>query len=160
MLDTMNFQTPNTPGRPTGGLHTIGQAAAVTGISARMIRHYEAIGLIPRTTRTAGNYRTYDDGDIHTLRFIQRARKLGFSMAQIRTLVSLWRNRSRSSAQVRKLATDHIDGLRQKIEAMQTMVRTLETLATHCHGDGRPDCPILDDLAQTATTTTKRRVRR
>jgi Cu(I)-responsive transcriptional regulator len=143
----MNLHTTSGPPRSAARQHTIGQAADMTGVSAKMIRHYEAIGLIPRTGRTAGNYRTYKDSDLHTLRFIQRARTLGFSMAQIRVLLSLWRNRNRSSAQVRKLATDHVVALREKIDSMQAMVRTLETLAQHCHGDDRPDCPILEDLA-------------
>lgn len=128
--------------------HTIGRAAEIAGVSARMVRHYESIGLIPAADRTIGNYRTYSDNDVHTLRFIQRARSLGFSMKQIGVLVSLWRNRSRSSAQVRRLATEHIDELKTRIESMQVMLRTLEELAEHCHGDSRPDCPILEDLAQ------------
>jgi MerR family transcriptional regulator, copper efflux regulator len=127
--------------------YTIGKAAAASGVSAKMIRHYESIGLIPPADRTAGNYRAYTDNDVHTLRFIQRARALGFSMKQIATLVSLWHNRRRSSVTVRRLALDHIAELRAKIDSLQTMVRTLENLASHCHGDTRPECPILDELA-------------
>jgi Cu(I)-responsive transcriptional regulator len=152
----MNLHTTSGPPRSAARQHTIGRAADMTGVSAKMIRHYEAIGLIPRTGRTAGNYRTYKDSDLHTLRFIQRARTLGFSMAQIRVLLSLWRNRNRSSAQVRKLATDHVVALREKIDSMQAMVRTLETLAQHCHGDDRPDCPILEDLAGEPDKVTSR----
>lgn len=126
---------------------SIGQAAAMAGVSAKMIRHYEAIGLIPRASRTEGNYRAYDRNDIHTLQFIHRARLLGFSMKQIAALVSLWRNRSRSSAHVRQLAMDHIAELQARIASLQSMLRTVETLAHHCHGDDRPDCPILEDLA-------------
>jgi len=139
--------------------YTIGRAAEVSGVSAKMIRHYEAIGLIPKAGRTAGNYRTYSDNDVHTLRFIQRARKMGFSMKQIATLVSLWRNRSRSSASVQRLAREHIEELQAKIESMQAMVRTLSDLAHACHGDARPDCPILDDLAKTPGTTKKQEKR-
>ncbi|MFL6578377.1 MAG: Cu(I)-responsive transcriptional regulator [Povalibacter sp.] len=128
--------------------YSISKAAAASGVSAKMIRHYEAIGLIPAPERTSGNYRAFDDSDVHTLRFIQRARALGFSMKQIATLVSLWRNRGRSSANVRRLALDHIAELRAKIESLQAMVRTLEQLAEHCHGDARPECPILDELAE------------
>lgn len=139
--------------------YTIGRAAEISGVSAKMIRHYEAIGLIPRAGRTAGNYRTYGDNDVHTLRFIQRARALGFSMKQIATLVSLWRNRSRSSASVQRLALEHIDELQTKIESLQAMVRTLSDLAHACHGDARPDCPILEDLAR-APDTAKRQEKR
>jgi Cu(I)-responsive transcriptional regulator len=130
------------------GLMTIGQAAAASGVSAKMMRHYEEIGVIPRPHRAGGNYRFYSDADVQTLRLVRRARDLGFSMPQIAKLVSLWRNRSRSSASVRKLALEHIEQLEQKIAHMQDMVRTLHELADHCHGDARPECPILDDLAK------------
>lgn len=128
--------------------YNIGRAADITGVSAKMIRHYESIGLIPKAGRSSGNYRTYTDNDIHTLRFIQRARALGFRIKQIATLVSLWHNRSRSSANVRRLALEHVEELQTKIAAMQAMARTLDDLARSCHGDARPDCPILDDLAR------------
>ena len=127
--------------------YTIGKAAAASGVSAKMIRHYESIGLMPAPERTTGNYRAYTDNDVHTLRFIQRARAMGFSMKQIATLVSLWRNRRRSSVTVRRLALDHIAELRAKIESLQAMVHTLEELASHCQGDARPECPIIDELA-------------
>ncbi len=127
--------------------YTIGRAAGVSGVSARMIRHYESIGLVQKPPRTAGNYRTYGENDLHTLRFIQRSRALGFSMAQIASLVSLWRNRFRSSASVRRLAEEHIAELQAHIDSMQAMVRTLQDLARNCHGDGRPECPIIDSLA-------------
>lgn len=140
--------------------YTIGRAAEVCGVSAKMIRHYEAIGLIPKAGRTAGNYRTYGENDVHTLRFIQRARAMGFSMKQIATLVSLWRNRSRSSASVQRLAREHIQELQAKIDSLQAMVRTLSDLAHACHGDARPDCPILDDLAKTPTGTPQRQEKR
>jgi MerR family copper efflux transcriptional regulator len=126
---------------------TIGEAAKSSAVSAKMIRHYESIGLLPKAQRTQSGYRLYDETDVHTLRFIQRARSLGFPLETIRTLLALWRNRRRSSAQVKELALHHVEGLERKIAEMQAMVRTLKHLAHHCHGDERPDCPILDDLA-------------
>jgi Cu(I)-responsive transcriptional regulator len=126
---------------------TIGQAAKSSAVSAKMIRHYESIGLLPKAQRTESGYRLYDDNDVHTLRFIQRARSLGFPLETIRTLLALWRNRRRSSALVKDLAERHIADLERKIAEMQSMVRTLKHLSHHCHGDDRPDCPILDDLA-------------
>jgi MerR family copper efflux transcriptional regulator len=125
----------------------IGQAARASGVTAKMIRHYESIGLVPRARRTDGGYRIYNGDDIHMLRFIRRARELGFSMKQIARLLGLWRNRRRSSADVRRIALQHIDELDQRIEKLQAMRRTLDELVQHCHGDRRPDCPILDDLA-------------
>lgn len=129
---------------------TIGQVAEHSGVSAKMIRHYEALGMIPKSKRTASNYRFYTEADVQTLRLVRRARDLGFSMEQIATLVSLWRNRARSSATVRRLAIEHIQQLEEKIEHLQSMVRTLQQLADNCHGDSRPDCPILEDLARPA----------
>ena len=126
---------------------TIGQAAKSSAVSAKMIRHYESIGLLPKAQRTEAGYRLYDENDVHTLRFIQRARSLGFPLETIRTLLALWRNRRRSSAQVKDLALKHVGDLERKIAEMQGMVRTLKHLAHNCHGDERPDCPILDDLA-------------
>ena len=128
------------------GFHNIGEAAELTGVSAKMIRHYEGIGLIPAASRTFANYRLYNDSDIHRLRFIKRSRNLGFSMKQIEALLGLWNNPGRASAQVKKLAKAHADELAQKVRELQAMQRTLENLAKHCHGDHRPDCPILDDL--------------
>ncbi len=132
---------------PTTGPMTIGQAAKASHVSAKMIRHYESIGLLARAQRTQAGYRLYDAADVHTLRFIQRARSLGFPLETIKTLLALWRNRRRSSAQVKDLATRHVTELERKIAEMQSMVRTLKHLAHTCHGDDRPDCPILDDLA-------------
>jgi Cu(I)-responsive transcriptional regulator len=126
---------------------TIGQAAKSSAVSAKMIRHYESIGLLPKAQRTEAGYRLYDESDVHTLRFIQRARSLGFPLETIRTLLALWRNRRRSSAQVKDLAQRHVADLERKIAEMQAMARTLKHLAHNCHGDERPDCPILDDLA-------------
>lgn len=126
----------------------IGEASEASGVSAKMIRHYEAHGLIARAGRTQSGYRTYDGEDVHVLRFIRRARDLGFSMKEIKTLLGLWNNRRRASADVKRLATGHIADLDAKIAAMQAMRRTLVTLAHNCHGDERPDCPILDDLSR------------
>lgn len=128
------------------GLHGIGDAACLSGVSAKMIRHYEGIGLIPAAARTSAGYRLYAEADLHRLRFIRRARALGFSMKQIELLLALWSDRSRASAEVKRLATEHADALGARIAEMQAMQRTLLELASRCHGDQRPDCPILDDL--------------
>ena len=130
----------------------IGAAAELSGISAKMVRHYESLGLLPRVTRTDGGYRQYSEAEVHTLRFIKRARDLGFSMAEIAELVALWQNRRRASASVKRIAQQHVDALAERIAAMQAMQRTLGHLLHHCHGDARPDCPILDDLAGTSVT--------
>lgn len=125
----------------------IGEAAKASGVTPKMIRHYEDNGLIPRTQRTSSGYRVYAAKDVHMLRFIRRARDLGFSLAEIKALLGLWGNRRRASADVKKLALEHVGELDAKIAEMQAMRRTLVDLAEHCHGDHRPDCPILDDLA-------------
>ena len=125
----------------------IGQAAKTTRISTKMIRHYESIGLIGKAARTEAGYRVYGAADIHILSFIRRARDLGFSIDRISTLIRLWQDRDRTSAEVKAVALDHVRELRAKIGEMEAMARTLEHLAHHCHGDDRPDCPILDDLA-------------
>lgn len=129
------------------GLHNIGEASGQTQVSAKMIRHYERIGLIPPAARTFANYRLYSDADLHRLRFIRRARNMGFSIKQIETLLGLWSDPGRSSAEVRQLARTHIAELDARIREMQAMQRSLEALAHDCHGDERPECPILDDLA-------------
>jgi Cu(I)-responsive transcriptional regulator len=129
------------------GLHNIGQAAAQTGVSAKMIRHYESIGLIAPAARTFANYRLYNQADLHRLRFIKRARSLGFAVKQIEALLALWDDPRRASAEVKQLARTHAAELGEKIRELQAMQRTLETLAQRCHGDDRPTCPILDDLA-------------
>jgi len=126
---------------------TIGDAAKASGVSAKMIRHYESIGLIDAAKRTEAGYRLYSGQDVHVLRFVHRARALGFSLDQIRTLLGLWQDEGRASADVRALARSHIAELDQKIADMQAMRRTLESLAASCHGDARSSCPILDDLA-------------
>lgn len=129
-------------------IENIGAASKASGVSAKMIRHYEDIGLLPRVARSFGNYRVYSANDIHVLRFIRRARDLGFSIEEIRELLGLWRNKSRSSAAVKKIAGKHIADLRVKIAELESMVQTLEHLTRNCHGDHRPDCPILDDLSR------------
>lgn len=125
----------------------IGQAARASGVSAKMIRHYEETGLIPRARRSAAGYRTYGEADLHILRFVRQARRLGFSTAQIADLLSLWRNQRRSSARVKALAQAHIATLDERIRELEAMKSVLAELAAHCHGDDRPDCPILDALA-------------
>ena len=129
------------------GYYGIGKAAELSGITPKMIRHYESLQLIPKATRTAGDYRVYTPADIHTLRFIRRARRLGFSMDEIGTLLGLWRNQRRASESVKRLAIKHIAELDSKIVELQSMRAALAELAEHCHGDARPDCPILADLA-------------
>ncbi|KWT93214.1 MULTISPECIES: Cu(I)-responsive transcriptional regulator [unclassified Variovorax] len=126
----------------------IGEAAARSGVSAKMVRHYESLGLLPRISRTDAGYRQYNDKDVHTLRFIRRARDLGFSMAEIAELLKLWQNKRRASADVKRIALAHASDLHRRIEEMAAMKRTLERLADCCHGDQRPDCPILDELAE------------
>jgi Cu(I)-responsive transcriptional regulator len=135
------------------GLMDIGRASKASGVSVKMIRHYEAIGLLPKVARTFANYRVYGSNDVHLLRFIRRGRDLGFSMDEIKELLGLWQNRSRSSAAVKKIAGRHIEELRSRIRELESMVGTLEHLSHHCHGDHRPDCPILDDLAKAEEKT-------
>jgi len=125
----------------------IGQASEASGVSQRMIRHYEKIGLIPRAPRRDSGYRDYSPADLHRLRFIANARDLGFPIEDIRTLLDLWNDRSRASAEVKALATARARELHRKAEALEAMRRTLIDLAQRCHGDTRPDCPILDNLA-------------
>jgi Cu(I)-responsive transcriptional regulator len=131
----------------------IGEAARRSGVSAKMLRHYESLGLLGQVVRTDSGYRQYTAADVHTLRFIKRCRDLGFSMAEIAELVNLWQNRSRASASVKRIAQKHVDELSTRIAAMQAMQRSLNDLLQHCHGDARPDCPILDDLAGERTTS-------
>ena len=125
----------------------IGQAATASGVSAKMIRHYEQVGLFPEPDRTDAGYRQYNERQVHTLRFIRQARALGFSIQQIGELVGLWQNRKRPSRQVKALAEAHIKELEQKAQDLLVMKATLEHLVQCCHGDDRPDCPILDTLA-------------
>jgi MerR family transcriptional regulator, copper efflux regulator len=128
-------------------LMNIGEAADAAGVSAKMIRHYEARGLVPGVRRSDAGYRQYDEATVHMLRFIRRARDLGFDTKEIGALLQLWRNKRRSSAEVKRIAAKHVAALDERIAALQAMQRTLSHLAHHCHGDERPDCPILDDLA-------------
>jgi len=125
----------------------IGQASQATGVSAKMIRHYEEIGLLPAAQRSFSGYRQYSQADLHTLRFVRQARQLGFGIAQIAVLLDLWRDRGRPSGEVKALAESHIRELDARIAELRSMRATLASLAEACHGDHRPDCPILDGLA-------------
>ncbi|RZL03451.1 MAG: Cu(I)-responsive transcriptional regulator [Rubrivivax sp.] len=125
----------------------IGQAAAQSGVSAKMVRHYESLGLLPKVARTQAGYRQYGEREVHTLRFIRHARQLGFGMTEVAELLKLWQNRQRSSADVKRIALAHVADLDRRMREMADMKRTLERLAQCCHGDERPDCPILDELA-------------
>jgi Cu(I)-responsive transcriptional regulator len=136
------------PASSAGWPVNIGQAAQLSGVSAKMVRHYESLGLLPRVTRTDSGYRQYGEADVHTLRFIKRGRDLGFSMEEIGELVGLWQNRRRASANVRRIAQKHADELEQRIAAMEEMRQTLQHLIHCCRGDERPDCPILEALAR------------
>lgn len=129
----------------------IGEAARRSGVSARMIRHYEGIGLIPMAKRVCSGYRTYGGSEVHTLRFIRQARALGFSVKQIEQLLGLWHNQRRPSRKVKALAVAHVAELEARIRDLGAMKRTLEHLAAHCRGNERPDCPILDGLADART---------
>ena len=128
------------------GPFNVGEAARLSNVSAKMVRHYEALGLLPAVARTDAGYRQYTDKEVHTLRFIRRARDLGFSMAEIAELLKLWQNRRRTSASVKRIASEHISALDAKMAEMAAMRKTLQQLVACCHGDHRPDCPILDDL--------------
>ena len=125
----------------------IGEAAKASGVSAKMIRHYEQVGLLPAAARTDAGYRQYDGSDVHTLRFIRQSRDLGFSIPEIGELVGLWQNRRRPSRQVKALAEAHIKELDQKAQELLAMKATLQHLVQYCHGDDRPECPILEKLA-------------
>ncbi len=127
----------------------IGEASAASGVSAKMIRYYEDIGLIPSATRKDSGYRLYVEADVHRLRFIHRARELGFPVARIRDLLRLWNDRKRPSREVKKLAAQHIAELEAQIARIQGLRDTLKHLADACDGDSRPHCPILHDLAGT-----------
>lgn len=131
----------------TQGPVNIGDAARASGVSAKMVRHYESLGLLGAVARTDSGYRQYSAADIHTLRFIKRARDLGFSMAEIANLVGLWHDQARASSEVKRVAQQHLIELENRIQAMQDMRRTLQKLVQSCQGDDRPDCPILDNLA-------------
>jgi len=125
----------------------IGEVAKATGIPAKTIRYYESVGLVGRPARTAGNYRVYGGREIQTLRFVQRARHLGFSIKEIANLLALWHDRERASAEVRALAVAHLEEIGRRLAELQSMQATLRHLVEECHGDARPDCPIIDELA-------------
>ncbi len=131
----------------------IGEAAVASGVSAKMIRHYESTGLIPAASRTPAGYRAYTETDVHRLRFVRRARDLGFSLPEIQQLLGLWGDRRRRSADVKRVAQDHIADLRRRIAQMEQMVAVLDELVACCAGDDRPDCPILADLGACAAET-------
>lgn len=137
------------------GYYSIGRAGELSGVTAKMIRHYESLGLVAKAARTSGDYRVYTAADIHTLRFIRRARGLGFSMEEIGRLLSLWRHQRRTSSEVKRLALKHLAELDSKIEELQSMRDALSELVEHCHGDGRPECPILNDLAEPSAPDAK-----
>lgn len=124
----------------------IGEVAALSEVNSKMIRRYEELGIIPKAGRSLAGYRQYTDKDVHVLRFVKRARELGFSMKDIKQLVSLWRNKSRSSSQVKNIALKHQHELEKKLHEVQKMLKTIGQLVENCHGDERPDCPILDEL--------------
>ncbi|MCH8187411.1 MAG: Cu(I)-responsive transcriptional regulator [Proteobacteria bacterium] len=126
----------------------IGEVAAETGITSKSIRYYESIGLIPEAHRTGGGYRQYSDKDVQILHFVRRARNLGFTVGEVEELLSLYRDRDRASADVREIAIKHITDLDKKVAELEGMRATLTHLVEKCHGDDRPDCPILDDLAR------------
>ena len=143
----MNGVSRAKPAGPAAQPFPIGEAAARSGVSVKMVRHYEALGLLPTVARTDSGYRQYTAREVHTLRFIRRSRALGFSMVEIAELLKLWQNRRRASADVKRIALAHVADLDRRLEEMAAMKRTLERLAACCHGDARPDCPILDELA-------------
>ncbi|MEO8154650.1 MAG: Cu(I)-responsive transcriptional regulator [Rhizobacter sp.] len=139
---------PDEASAPPSGPFNIGEVAARSGVSAKMVRHYESLGLLPKVGRTDSGYRQYRESEVHTLRFIRRARELGFSMAEIADLLKLWQNRRRASADVKRIALAHVADLDRRMAEMAEMKRTLKALADCCQGDGRPECPILDELAE------------
>jgi Cu(I)-responsive transcriptional regulator len=130
------------------GAMNIGEVAEATGLPAKTIRYYESVGLIDPPARSSGNYRVYDERQVQTLRFIQHARQLGFSVKEVSELVALWRDKRRASADVRRLALRHLEDIDLRIGELRRMRQTLQSLVERCHGDHRPDCPILDELAE------------
>ena len=126
----------------------IGEVAKISGLSAKMIRKYEDSGLVPKAKRNVSGYRSYSENDVHSFRFIKTARSLGFSLKDIKELLSLWKNKKRASSNVKKIAQMHIEQLELKVNEINTMLNTLKHLTKNCHGDDRPDCPILDSLSE------------
>jgi MerR family copper efflux transcriptional regulator len=152
-------EIPAPPEAASPGM-TIGEAAAACGVSAKMIRYYERIGLLRQPHRTAGNYRIYDAPALQSLRFIGRARELGFPIREIERLIGLWLDPRHTSAEVKAVALRHVEELGERIAMLQRLKRALEQLSLRCHGDERPDCPILDDLAGAARSQTSKRAPR
>lgn len=138
----------------------IGEASERSGVSSKMIRYYEGIGLLPSAARRANGYRDYGDQDIAVLQFVRRTRDLGFSLEEVSTLLALWSDKKRPSREVKRLSEAHIADLERRIRAMRAVMKTLRGLAGHCHGDERSDCPILDDLAATRSASSPRARRR
>lgn len=134
----------------------IGQASEQTGVSAKMIRHYESIGVLPSAARRANGYRDYSDQDVAVLQFVRRTRDLGFSLDEVSALLALWSDKKRSSREVKRLAETHIADLERRMREMRAVMKTLRQLAQHCHGDERSDCPILDDLAKPRAPSAKK----
>ncbi len=124
----------------------IGEVAQISEVNSKMIRRYEEQGIIPKAGRSLSGYRQYTENDVHILKFVKKSRELGFSMKDIKQLVSLWRNKNRPSSQVKKIAQKHIEELEKKLNEIESMLSTLNHLVKNCHGDHRPDCPILDEL--------------
>jgi len=143
---------PNHSEARRSGYVDIGAAARASGVSSKMIRHYEDIGLVPAVGRTSAGYRIYGAADVHRLRFVKRARALGFDIEEIGQLLALWNEPRRKSFEVKRLAMRHVAELERKISELEAMRRSLVDLAEHCHGDRRPECPILDDLAAGASS--------
>jgi len=141
-MATSKHEAAPDSGRPL----TIGEAAARSGVSAKMLRHYESLGLLTGVARSEAGYRLYSAADVHQLRFIRRGRDLGFSMAEIAELMALWRDRGRSSREVKRIAAAHLEDLDRRMRELAEMRRALLALSDCCHGDERPDCPILDGL--------------
>lgn len=125
----------------------IGEAAKASGVSAKMIRYYESTGLMRPADRSEAGYRHFSEAEVHSLRFIRRARDLGFTVEQIAELLALWQDRSRKSGDVKRVALGHVAALKRKIDELESMAATLTKLASCCHGDERPECPILEDLS-------------
>ena len=138
----------------------IGEAAKASGVSAKMIRYYESIGLAPSAVRNEAGYRVYSDSDVHTLRFIRRSRDLGFSVEQMADLLKLWSDRSRASSDVKRIALQRVSELEAKMKELEQMAATLRHLADHCHGDNRPHCPIIDDLSHGESAVERPKVTR
>jgi len=139
----------------------IGEASKASGVTRKMIRYYESIGLVGNITRKVNGYRAYTESDIQMLAFIRRGRHLGFSIEQIQVLIALWRDKQRSSSEVKAIAERHLAELQVKLQELRSMQRTLEHLLSCCAGDDRPDCPIIDDLAaSTAIPDQLKHVRR